>query len=92
MAVDDAQVLLLRVVLLAVVAKTEAGGELDKVALRVVADRDESVDALEDGGAGLGGRGLRRGREGDQRELSRWKEEGGGGRGGETTCAPSRTC
>ena len=89
MAVDDAQVLLLRVVLLAVVAKTEAGGELDKVALRVVADRNEGVDALEDGGAGLGGRGLRRRRKGD---LSRWREEGGGGRGGETTCAPSRTC
>lgn len=61
MAVDDAEVLLLDVFLLAVVAKAKAGGQLDKVAQRVVARADEREDALDDGGAGLGRRGLRGG-------------------------------
>lgn len=58
MSVDDAQVLLVDVCLFAVVAKAKALREFDKVALRVVAARDERVDALEDGGACLWRRGL----------------------------------
>ena len=54
MAIDDAQVVVARVVLLARLAESEPGRQVDKVAERVVSDRYERVDPLEDGGAGFG--------------------------------------
>jgi hypothetical protein len=54
MAVDDAQVVVARMVLLARLAKSEPGRQVDKVAERVVPDRHERVDPLQDGGAGFG--------------------------------------
>lgn len=54
MAVDDAQVVVAGVVLLARLAEPESGRQVDKVAERVVPDRHERVDPLEDGGAGFG--------------------------------------
>lgn len=54
MAVNDAQIVVARVVLLARLAESEPGRQVDKVAERVVPDRDERVDPLEDGGAGFG--------------------------------------
>lgn len=58
MSVDDPQILVVRPFLLAILPKSKAWWELDKVAERVVSDRDEVEDALEDRCSGLRGRGL----------------------------------
>lgn len=51
MPVDDAQVVVAGVLLLARLAKAESRREVDKVAQRVVPDGHERVDSLQDGGA-----------------------------------------